>query len=222
MYKKTNQAEVNDDDVNDSDNEEEEEIERDFEVLSAFNLADLKDFSQSVSNTSQFIEIKGKDGKAKVVKKSSVVWYLENNVQKVSSDRTYRVRQQTGSVDHINRVISRVGKETIMPGDWYVFNREDGNGFLVGHVVLLAYLDGRKENVYNWSYNGGSSSENVGALCNWFSLERSTGHLLSVRGIIHGLHPCAYYVKSIPPPSYISSNNGEQIVTFPQTLVQFL
>lgn len=166
--------------------------------------------------------IKGKDGVAKVVKKSSVVWYLENNVQKVSSDRTYRVRQQTGSLAHASRIITCVGKETIMPGDWCVFGREDGNGSLVGHVVLLSYLDGRKENVYNWSFNGETSGEIVGALCNWYSLEIGTGHLRSVRGIIHGFHPCAYYINSIPPPSYIPSNNGEQILTVPQTILQSL
>ncbi len=209
-----------DDDDDEMDAVEDEELEQDIAVLSSLSLAELKDFSsESFSKSSQFIEVKGKDGVPKLLRKSSVVWFLESNVQKLSSDRNFRVRQPN-AYNHTSRIIVRVEKEIIFPGDWCIFNREDRNGYLVGNVLLLSHLDGRKEPIYSWKSSAEMNGENVGALCNWFTLDMSTGELQTISGINHGFHPCSFYVVSIPPPSFLLSNGGNATLSLSKEVVQ--
>jgi len=200
--------ERDDDLLHDSDAEEDEELEQDMEVLTALGVANLKDFSSgSGSKSSRFVEIMSRDGEAKLVKKSSVVWFLENNVQRISSDRAFRFRQ-LNYLGRPSHVISRVEKQVVLPGDWCIFSREDGNGFLIGYIILLAYLDGRRESVFQWEMNDETDTEEVGVLCDWYSLDMSSGKLESVPNILHGFHPCSFYIASIPTPQYAVSADG--------------
>jgi len=195
--------ERDDDLLHDSDAEEDEELEKDLEVLTALGVANLKDFSSGPgSKSNRFVEIMNRNGEAKLVKKSSVVWFLENNVQRISSDRAYRFRQLNffGRPSH---VISRVEKQIVLPGDWCIFNREDGNGFLIGNILLLAFLDGRRESVFQWNFNDEVNTGEIGVLCDWYSLDMSSGKLESVSNLLHGFHPCSFYIASIPTPKML-------------------
>lgn len=70
--------------------------EQNEEILSSLKHAIFKHFSHTVNidlDDTAFVRIERKDGQYSVFKKSSIVWYLESAVKRLSNDRTLRVRQ---------------------------------------------------------------------------------------------------------------------------------
>lgn len=213
------------------DNDSEFCDDQDLEELTALSIADLKDFSDSISvnlEKSPYVRISGKDGEPKIVKKSTVVWFLENNVQKpdrISSDRTLRVRQLNCPAPS-NQLVLEVGKKNVMAGDWCVFRKASEDGFLVGRVLLLSYLDNRKERILEWKFSlekaATAAAAHIGALCDWFTLDMTTGSLGVVQMETHGFHPLIYYVCSLPPPQFSVSSDGLELNTVPIDTIKSL
>ncbi len=80
---------------------------------------------------------------------------------------------------------------------------------------MLAYLGGRRESVFQWEINDDIDTGEVGVLCDWYSLDTSSAKLESVRNILHGFHPCSFYIASIPTPQYAVSADGVKTHSVP-------
>lgn len=176
--------------------------------------ADLKDFPEfgNISlHNSVFFTLVGKDGKDRIVKKSSVVWFFENSRRKLSSDRKLRVMQAATFKDRQRRVIKAVEKRTVRVGDWCIFKSEENNlNFLIGRVISLAVKDGKKNEGFKfvWEWKSSDKTANkIGALCVWYYFGRVnskiTGKLEETQMNSIGFYPCYNYLISCPPPSEV-------------------
>ena len=177
--------------------------------------------------SSPFALVTDRDEKVRAVRKSAIVWVLENGVRKLSNDRTTRVMQSTSFSSCDMLVTKIVEKRKIRIGDWCVFQSEpdtrrgQGRGnknkdsdervrVMMGHVLSFSALAGSKkqmnETILEWE-----DDENVGALCHWYNFEHNrqkiTGKLIQVEVSVHGFHPCRFYVCSVPPPQLVFDND---------------
>ncbi len=198
--------------------------------------ADLKDFPECGNfnlYNSAFVRLVGKDGTERVVKKSSVVWFLENSRRKLSSDRKLRVLQSATFKDRQKRVIKMVEKRTVRVGDWCVFKSDDKNCiFLIGRVLSLAVMDGKKNEgskyVLEWKSGEKTSSDKmtdkIGTLCVWYYFERVngkiTGRLIETQMNSHGFYPCHHYICSSPPPKFSILGDVNSLSLNTQTVQQ--
>ena len=201
-------------------------------VLDTLCDADLKDFPESGNlnlYNSAFVRLVGKDRKERVVKKSSVVWFLENSRRKLSSDRKLRVMQSATFNDRQRRVIKIVEKRTVRVGDWCIFKSDDKNFiFLIGRVLSLAVMDGKKNegSKYVWEWKSGEKNncDKIGALCVWYSFERIngkiTGRLIETQMNSHGFYPCHHYICSSPPQKFSILGDVSSLSLTPQTVQQ--
>jgi len=203
----------------------------DFDVLDTLCDADLKDFPEfgNISlHNSAFVRLVGKDGKDRIVKKSSVVWFLENSRRKLSSDRKLRVMQTATFKDRQRRVIKAVEKRTVRVGDWCIFKSEENNlNFLIGRVISLAVMDGKKNEgskfVWEWK-SSDKTANNIGALCVWYYFERVnskiTGKLEETQMNSIGFYPCHNYICSCPPPKFSISGDVNSLSLNPRIVKQ--
>lgn len=198
--------------------------EQDLQILSVLTVADLKDFSSSISvnlEESPYVQLRDKDGQPKVVKKSSLTWYLENNVQKLSSDRTLRVRSLNVPSGPSTQVVGMGKQDIVVPGDWCAFRKdsEDG-GFLVGRILLFSHLE-RGQKVFQWERQDSSASD-IGALCDWFHLDFNTGRLELAQMKTHGFYPMSYYICSFSSPLFSVSEDGIERNVVPRNVLESL
>ena len=89
----------------------------DYQVLNSLSRSRFKDFSslspaQNLEETS-FVRIFNSHNQPVVVKKSSVVWFLESGVKRLSNDRCMRVAQTGNIIERANMLVRAVGKQTI-------------------------------------------------------------------------------------------------------------
>ena len=76
--------------------------------------ANLKDYSNLTTNNyssfenSPFVKIHSEDGSIRLIKKSSIVWYLESGVKKLSNDRLLRVMQSVSFTEQNKHFIEKV------------------------------------------------------------------------------------------------------------------
>ncbi len=136
--------------------EETEECDSfDFQVLNSLSRSQFKDFSlispaQNLEGTS-FVRIVNHKNQPVIVKKSSVVWFLESGVKRLSNDRCVRVAQ-TGNVVEIDKMLVKfVGKQKIHLGDWCVFKESDKE-FLIGRVLSMRNSYEKKSVVREWDF----------------------------------------------------------------------
>lgn len=156
-------------------------------ILHSIISADLPDNSGTVNfdlENSGYVKVTNEAGQFRVIKKSAIVWFLENYVRKLSSDRNLRVMQGATYQDRQNNVVKNVEKRSIRMADWCVFKSSDKESkYLIGRIISLCRLDGKKTegSKFVWEWNG---EENVGALCIWYSFEKRenifTGRLLKL------------------------------------------
>lgn len=182
-------------------------------ILNTIISSDLPDNSGTINfdlENSAYVKVTNDDGEFRVIKKSAIVWFLENYVRKLSNDRNLRVMQGATYQDRQNNVVKNVEKRSIRMADWCVFKSSDKESkYLIGKIISLCRMDGKKTEgskfVWEWI-----DEENIGALCVWYSFEKRgndlTGRLLETIVSSHGFHPCQYYVCSVPPPKYENEN----------------
>jgi hypothetical protein len=123
------------------------EIEAFVTTLQTVGDADLKDFISHLRNcnleNSRYVKVFDKYGNRKLVKKQTVVWLLQDKLRKLSSDRTLRVRQTSEDLNS-NKLqdVKRVEKRTIRPTNCCLYETENGDGKLLGHVMMFSLLNG--------------------------------------------------------------------------------
>ena len=186
----------------------------DYQVLNSLSRSRFKDFSslspaQNLEETS-FVRIFNSHNQPVVVKKSSVVWFLESGVKRLSNDRCVRVAQTGNIIERANMLVRAVGKQTINLGDWCAF-KESGNLFVIGRVLSMRHSLERKKVVREWDYRDATSIATE-VLCAWHSLQVNdgnfTGILNPVDKFMHEYYPCKFYLCSFPPPAFTRRINS--------------
>ena len=131
--------------------------------------------------------------------------------------------------DRQRRVIKIVEKRTVRVGDWCIFKSDDKNFiFLIGRVLSLAVMDGKKNegSKYVWKWKSGEKNnyDKIGALCVWYSFERIngkiTGKLNETQMNSHGFYACHHYICSSPPPKFSILGDVSSLSLTPQTVQQ--
>ncbi len=183
--------------------------------------ANLKDFTSTTGTShlesTSFASIICNDGKQRVVKKSSIAWYLENKVQQLSNDRKVRVTQNSSSSSEEPLIRNQqVQKRQLQTGDWAVFKtiEKRKTTILVGRIISFANLSDTKKIVIGW--NPEAKDDYTGVLCVWYILEKVrqkfTGNLLESAVHHHGFHPCFNsYVCTVPPPAFDAEASQSKI-----------
>ena len=189
--------------------------EHDLLMLSKMSNSGLKDWADKLGvsaniESSPFVRIQGENGQPQIVKKSSLVWFLENGADKLSNDRLRRF-VTTSRLKRQQYPVMVVSKCTVRITDWCVFLKHDSDQFLVGRVLRLSFLTGSKElskeiNEYE------PGTHNVGALCLWYEFEYQegliTGFIKPIPIAAHGYHDFVRYICSVPSPSVTSDRRA--------------
>lgn len=140
------------------------------DLLETLGEADLLDYSRQTSlnnlESSSYAQISSQAG-IKVIKKSTLCWFLENSVRGLSNDRTLRVMQSGQFHEQRRDNIKTVERRKLLVGDWALFwEGDEKKGFHVGRVLSFSFLKGAKKSYSLWEWeNGCNNSENIGALC---------------------------------------------------------
>ena len=198
--------------------------DHDLGVLDSIANSNLKDFTTLLSlrnkysgssrqfniETSQFVRITTDIGVEKIVRKSSLVWFLQNGARKLSNDRTVRVTQMS-LLYRNNPPDQEIGRRALRIGDWAIFQKENSCEFLLGRVLSFGMLQGSRKELSKFIDRCDIGDSKIGALCSWYHIELEPtsnlfGAISDATMLNHGLHPCAYYVLSTPSPSIIYSN----------------
>ena len=188
----------------------------DIDVLSNLVILNVKDFTSAVSKkvsdpkiafhieTSPFVSIKNQNGENRVIKKSRLMWWLQQGTRQLSNDRALRVTQTSSLTVRISRK-QVIGRQTIKLGDWCVFKKERNDDFLLGRVLFLGMLIGNRKDLSKFIFEYEYGTANVSALCSWYTFERKmglTGVLIEVPGQQHG------YICTAPPPNFCPEVNA--------------
>lgn len=150
------------------------------------NLKNYPQHSQD-DESSSFVNINGKSG-VKTVRKSSLMWNLSSNKDKISSDRVKRVRgtnkkscRQLEFVD-----VTAIDKplyvaEKVKIGDWCIFKNvfeETANTFILGNIISFQYASkskAYKERKYTWDFAPPSETEKdlrkIEVLSFWYRID---------------------------------------------------
>jgi len=218
-----------------SDGDEPEDDDHGLQVLKSLHQASFRDFGETVDTTQsdpsellckslestnhQFVSLPDSDGRIRRVKKSTLCWFLESNIPKMSNDRLLRVRQLASFVDSRSLIVKKVEHRTVIRiGDWCLFKTlPDANHDLHSDLRHLRFLLGRVIQFKATASSSSSSSarihqwekgtKNVGVNCTWyrFDNQHKGSKIIAQRGtklavISHGFHPCETYICSLPPP----------------------
>lgn len=181
----------------DSDNDE--EFQADVNFLKDVDSLNLKDYSvpnNNITVDSPFLSVKTNNGKEKVIRKSAVCWYFNENKEKLSSDRLQRVQQSEVSknsrdgeiFDHDDVYIGN----KILINDLCVF-QQPGKPGLIGLVSGFAYLDEKtwRGTEYSSHYaNVTGNSRAIGVLCTYYTVKnnRLCHQPLKVEGFVDICH----------------------------------
>ncbi len=204
--------------------EEDEHDNHDLQVLRSLHQANFMDFSgknlpsdgddpNEDLSKSGFVKLPDSDGNIRLVKKSTLCWFLENGIRKMSNDRVLRVRQLASFADTRRLVVRQVEDRVIVRiGDWCLFktlsDQKKSYRFLLGRVIQFSALktttsQKKKRSIYEWE----KGTPDIGVNCTWYKFDgqkvssrtiSSSGTKLAVYS--HGFHPCETYICSLPPP----------------------
>ncbi|KAJ8676886.1 hypothetical protein QAD02_012673 [Eretmocerus hayati] len=183
----------------------------------------IKDPLQLEDYSAQHPEVKEDDpwvfvddgsGSPKIVRKSSICYYLEQNCEKISSDRCLRVQQS--EIDKKAKGFQRsevikVGKlDKICIFDWCVFKEPDTEKCLIGHVLSFAYLDQGVWRDTEFSKDFLQVTRNVapnavektiGVHCTWYTINRNMT-LKHYKKFLPGYFFLNSYKSTIPLPEF--------------------
>lgn len=140
-------------------------------ILCNRNLKDYPQHSQDDENSS-FVNLIGNSG-IKTVRKSSLIWNMSTNKERVSSDRLKRVRgtkrkscHQLEFVD-VSAILEPLhAAEKIKIGDWCIFTNvfdETPDTFILGNIISFQYAaksKAYKDRKYTWDFASVSPNEN--------------------------------------------------------------
>lgn len=122
--------------------------QHDIEVLNSIQQADFKDYSEKLSDVDSgsnfaFLKISDSNGNIRLVQKTTLCWFLEEQTRKMSNDRVLRVRQLTSFPESQRLVVRKVEeRKTIRIGDWCIFRtvKDKRFLFLLGRVLQFQSL----------------------------------------------------------------------------------
>ncbi len=195
---------------------------------------ELKDYSQTgmdIDENSKLAIVVTNTGKPKKVMKSAIVWYLNNNRNKLSSDRLERVRAKDCdkawsskfadiflseyhntsiflvhgiSIDP-DCVDTFVANDCVTCGDWCVFEFDER--LLVGLILSFQYINGKnfKEQAFVKSTAAIASGKAVGALGMWYNWNKD-GQLFPELVEKHQFVNIDRYRRTISIPKYENNN----------------
>jgi len=182
-----------------SDGDEPEDDDHGHQVLKSLHQANFREFGDTVDSTpsdpselskrrqcsepsnSQFVGLPDSDGRIRRVKKSTLCWFLESNIPKMSNDRVLRVRQVASFVNSHNLITKKVEQSTVIRiGDWCLFktlpdSNQDPHSdlhnlrFLLGRVIQFKATDSSRSNVRIHQWEQGT--KNVGVNCTWYRFD---------------------------------------------------
>ena len=143
--------------------EEEDDVDgHDIDLLNTLSQIDFKDFTNKVEHSTfmsrrieegngPFVQILGPQKQIRYVKKSTIVWFFESGMKKMSNDRTQRFLQMSNLAHRKPLIVREIGKQKVRPGDWCIFRAQrgdkkhlDGLDFLLGRVISFQKLKGSK------------------------------------------------------------------------------
>lgn len=137
------------------------------------------------------------------IKKTTVVWLLNNVKDAVSSDRLHRfVRNNDRRIDSINIQSTGVHGE-IHVGDWCIFECDDQE--MYGNVVGFEYIEGRgKSRSYTLDYAPvvppkECSKRGINVIANWF-LHDDGGDLQLTDQVHNSMIDIKNYKQHLLPP----------------------
>ncbi|XP_045023267.1 uncharacterized protein LOC123466338 [Daphnia magna] len=183
---------------------------------------------ENVIHNSAFVVVTRSNGSQVAFKKRTVVWMCENGVKKQSNDRSKRVTQGHNFLLAKKLIVRVVEKRKIRIGDWCLFACENNSKkkksrVMVGHVLSLSLINVSKKDSTKPIYDWKEGDKNVGVICDWFILDnkkqRISGLLIEQAMFSHGLHPCEYYVCSVPSPTFSVSQNKSEVRLSNETVV---
>lgn len=151
-------------------------------------------------------------GITRLVKKSTIVWFLEHGVKKISNDRRLRVMRASQNKIECWSTKSKSANfcksETIalcmcsVCVLWCV----DRSPFLIGRILSLAFKENLSKSLALWQCDLSDESEKMAALCLWYEAKtvrnRLTGTILPVDVLTHGFHPCDTYMCTVLSPEF--------------------
>lgn len=221
--------------------------DHDIQVFKSLHQATFKDFSSHLSSSPlkgsdeetppAFVKLADSDGNVRLVRKSTMCWYLEDGMRKMSNDRILRVRQLASFADTQRNIVKKVEVRPIVRiGDWCLFKTQPDSDlklkFLLGRVIQFSFIgeslgSGRKKmTVYQWE----KGTDNIGVNCTWYRFSGQTWNSRKISSIgekldviAHGFHPCLTYICSLPPPdipSWKHVNFSQEVVTAVSPLLQ--
>lgn len=158
------------------------------------NFKNYADKVDDISETDPFVEVKGKNGMKKVVRKSSVLWLLETTKETLSSDRLKRVQNKKSSCRGLQFSSLTLREDTpnfykvneILLGNWCFFqtnNTKESAGETFGTALLgcmLGFRQYMEQNKINYQldfatvYNSKKEIQNhykTEVLANWYKID---------------------------------------------------
>jgi hypothetical protein len=209
--------------------EDDEDIDEDStNICSHLEEAEFTDYSHYVSQNIEdgpYAYIPNSNGDPRLVKKSSIVWFAESGVRRLSNDRVSRVMQTANIAERQKSLVTFVGKQAVRLGDYCIFKNTLEDNYFLGNILSLASIEEnstRKKVAWEWD----GQDEKIAALCLWWHFERLeggelTGRLTACNDFSHGYHFCKkYYICSCPPPEILKfSNSSDMRLFFPSSVV---
>jgi hypothetical protein len=116
----------------------------DLEFRKHFQEIHLKKYDVAkVQNIQHFVKFENQEGNFFFVRKSSVLWKLNQDIKRISSDRIYRF------VTEKNNINTKSNKDFLSIGEYAAFNVEDIIHF--GLVLGFQYVSGKRKD-YSLQY----------------------------------------------------------------------
>lgn len=150
-----------------------------------------------------------KNGEQKLVRKSSIVWQLTNNLETISNDRLTRVKGPQN-----NHFFSKISSDTIITelvmkfdeielGQWCFFESGSKTA-IVGRVIGFIYKNGRNESEKQCSLSFVPVSESeIAVLASWYQID-SKGTLKRLQ--THSFADINSYLFTVIKPSRNNEN----------------
>lgn len=184
------------------------------------NLPDFSDNNKEVTPEGPTVVVIDSLGNRKVVKKSSLCWFLDNR-HKLSSDRLLRVKQgenKTTSFSHSEEVTGSQKLDEIHTNDFCIFQTEHTSGMtgncVIGLVSGFGYMikGTKSQRAYPQNYakirpekkTKEGEKKVLGVLARWFAVNPLDKSLSINTKFTQGLIPISQYRLTIPYPESVN------------------
>lgn len=216
-------------DVLDEDETDSEDEDIQFLTNPKLDLPESDKKTKDVNETSAETFVMNSSGKLKLVKKTSLCWFYDNNNVKLSSDRNSRVRESADREPYKVRDQEITGASKlneIYIQDYCLFQSDDSNYCLIGAINGFGHMEKktwteiayRKNHVNLEKYNN-SKDKNVvkiGVYARWFNV-KPDGSLVLHPIKCHGYIDIEQYRLTIPTPL-----DSEDNFVIPQEILKII